>query len=178
MSCRVYTFGPDDVSEPFVRVEDAIGDETDPAAFRKRLRVAFYRDGTVRAYVVTEPGDSLAQLAQPDTSRWRTILPWVAGWQPAVVEPVAPFATALNQASALLPDRLLALRFAPLVEQPRPPATAGVSCAGLPLALLLGGSGLAASRRPRRRGQLRRRHGLSTGTRVSLDAVRGAAGPA
>jgi hypothetical protein len=146
---QVYTFAPDDVGEPFVRVEDGIGDETDPAAFPKRLRVAFYRDGTVREYLVTEPGDSLAQLARPDTTRWHAILPQVAGWQPAVVEPLAPFAPALNQAGALLPDRLLGLRFAPLTDQSKPPTTAGASCAGLPLALVLGGSGLAARRRRR-----------------------------
>jgi hypothetical protein len=149
---RVYTFAPDDAGNPFLRVEDAIGDETDPTAFPKRLRVAFYRDGTVREYFVTEPGDSLTQLARPEVARWRTILPRVAGWQSGVVEPVAPFAPALNQAGALLPDRLLALRFDPLADQPRPPTTAAVSCAGLPLALVLGGSGLAARRRRARAG--------------------------
>jgi hypothetical protein len=148
-----WTFADDNTSEPFVRVEDAIGDETDPSAFPTQLRVAFYRDGTVRTYAISQPGDSLEDLEQPDTSRWHAILPSVNGWQTGVVEAVPPFTSAVNGAGVLLPDRLLVLRFSPAIEQASPPLTAGLSCAGLPLALVLGGSGLVAGRRARRGGR-------------------------
>jgi hypothetical protein len=143
-----WTFA-DDASEPFVRVEDAIGDETDPSAFPTQLRVAFYRDGTVRTYVLSQPGDSLEALEQPDTARWHTILPGVAGWQTGEVETVPPFASAVNEAGVLLPDRLLVLRFSPAVKPASSLIPSGLSCAGLPLALVLGGTGLVAGRRAR-----------------------------
>jgi hypothetical protein len=146
---QTWTFAADDTSEPFVRVEDAIGDETDPSAFPTQLRVAFYRDGTVRTYALSEPGDSLEDLEQPDTTRWHTVLPAVAGWQTGVVETIPPFASAVNDAGVLLPDRLLVLRFSPAVQPASSPIPAGLSCAGLPLALVLWGSGLAAGRRAR-----------------------------
>jgi hypothetical protein len=148
---EVYTFAPADPSNPFVRVEDTIGDQTDPGAFPNRVRVAYYRDGTVRAYLVTGQGDSLSALAKPDTGRWRTILPAVSDWQPGAVEPLAPFLPALNPVGALLPDRILVLRFSPITDGPSQPASAGLTCAGLPLALVLGGSGLVAGGRLRRR---------------------------
>ncbi len=144
---QTWTFAPDDTGEPFVRVEDAIGDETDPSAFPNQLRVAFYRDGTVRTYALSQPGDSLEDLDQPDTTRWHAILPETSGWQAGVVESVPPFPSAVNDAGVLLPDRLLVLRFSPAVEAASSPIPAGLSCAGLPLALVLGGASLAAGRR-------------------------------
>lgn len=141
---QVYVFAPDDRDNPFLRVEDAVGDQTDPSAFPRHVRLAFYRDGTVREYLITQPGDRLAALDTPETARWRTILPKIADWQPGTVEPLPPFAPAVNQAGALFPDRLLVLRFAPQVEQPPGPSTGGLGCAGFPLALVLAGWGLAA----------------------------------
>ncbi len=162
-----WTFPDDNTSEPFVRVEDAIGDGTDPSAFPTQLRVAFYRDGTVRTYAISQPGDSLEDLEQPDTSRWQAILPSVKGWQTGVVEGVPPFTAAVNDAGVLLPDRLLVIRFSPAIEPASAPITAGLSCAGLPLALVLGGSGLVAGRRAR----CRALGALAAGLVLSGDAV-------
>jgi hypothetical protein len=145
---QIWTFAADDASQPFVRVEDAIGDATDPSTFPNQLRIAFYRDGTVRTYALSQPGDSLEDLEQPDTARWHTILPEVAGWQAGVVEGIPPFASAVDD-GVLLPGRLLVLRFSPAIEPASSPIPAGLSCAGLPLALVLGGSSLAAGRRAR-----------------------------
>ena len=43
----------DDPSIPFVRVDDNVGDQTDPANFTRIFRIAYYRDGTVRKYIIT-----------------------------------------------------------------------------------------------------------------------------
>ena len=140
----IYTFAFDDVDNPFVRVEDAVGDEADPGLFPRDFRLAYYRDGTVRTYTVTEPGDTLGPLARPDVSTWQVILPTVREWQTGSIEPVGAFSPAVNPNGQLLPGRLLALTFRPKVTGPAPvdPAAsasgaAGLSCLGVPLAVIL-----------------------------------------
>ena len=56
---------PNDEDIPFVRVDDNVGDQTDPANFTRIFRIAYYRDGTVRKYVITEAGDSTGALGRP-----------------------------------------------------------------------------------------------------------------
>jgi hypothetical protein len=144
----VYTFAPDDADNPFLRVEDAIGNEADPAAFPRDLRLAFYRDGSVRRLLLTETGDAISQLNQPDTGRWQQHLPEIKGWQPGTVEALAPFTPPVNQAGQLIPGRLLVLHFAPRVAATPTPASpppaagssgGGLTCLGVPLAVLLSG---------------------------------------
>ena len=109
----IYTFEPLDGTIPFLRVEDAVGEQTDPSVFPREFRLAFYRDGTVRRYVLTDYGDTLGAWSKPDTARWREILPGIQDWQPGVVEPLPPFAPAVNELGSLIPERLLVLRYAP-----------------------------------------------------------------
>jgi hypothetical protein len=91
---------------------------------------------------------------QPDNARWQKVLPTIREWQSGVVEPLPPFAPAVNQVGSLIPGRLLVVSFAPRANQPaapvgtRPttaPAGSGLNCLGMPLALIflgLGGWGL------------------------------------
>jgi hypothetical protein len=151
---QVYQFAADDQANPFERVEDVIGDATDPGAFPQLVRLAFYRDGSVRKYMITQPGDSLSPLNLPDTARWHQVLPDVVDWQTGTVEPLPPFSPAVNQDGALLPDRILVLHFVP---QPRESATAstpsasGLSCAGVPVAIVVVGALCTRKRRSRDR---------------------------
>jgi hypothetical protein len=141
---KVYTFAEGDRSVPYVQVEDALGELNDPGTFPREFRLAYFRDGTVRRYLVTEPGDSLAALSRPDPARWRKVLPTVREWHPAAVEALPPFSPPLNQAGALIPSRILVLSFAPKTMQAaegRPAAGSGLTCMGLPLALVLAGIG-------------------------------------
>jgi hypothetical protein len=147
---KTYVFAPadQDPGNPFARVDDALGDQIDPATFPRDFRLVYYRDGVVKRYIVTESGDTVAQLNKPDTARWQKILPEVKDWQPGVVEPLAPFTPAVNQAGSLIPGRLLVLSFAPRVaaQQASPASgsvnsagTSGLSCLGVPLAVVLAG---------------------------------------
>ncbi len=141
---KAYTFNQDDEEIPFVRIEDGVGNETDPGNFPRLFRVAYYRDGTVRRYLVTESGDSLAALTRPDSAAWSRVLPAWKEWQPGQAEALPPFTPALNAAGVLLPGRILVVAFRPRTIQvtPRPTRTtssSGVDCLGVPLGLLLAG---------------------------------------
>jgi hypothetical protein len=109
----IYTFDPLDGTTPFLRVEDAVGERTDPSDFPREFRLAFYRDGTIRRYVLTDYGDTLGAWSKPDAARWREIVPGIQDWEPGVVEPLPPFAPAVNELGSLIPERLLVLRYAP-----------------------------------------------------------------
>ena len=126
-----------------------MGEEVDPGAFPRDLRLAYYRDGSVRRLLVTEPGDAISQFNRPDTERWQKLLPKIKAWEAGLVEPLAPFTPAVNQTGQLIPGRLLVLHFEPRVAaaattaKATPPAAGGgLTCLGVPLAVLL--SGLAA----------------------------------
>lgn len=140
---RAYAFDRVAADIPFVRVEDGIGDETDPTSFPRLFRVAYYRDGTVRRYHVTENGDSLGNLTRPDNEAWARALPAHQEWSAGQPESLSPFTPAISSAGALLPGRILVVAFRPRTVQatPRPTRTAsgssGLDCAGLPLGLLL-----------------------------------------
>ena len=71
---KAYIF-PNDPEIPFVRVDDALGDETDPAKFSRFFRSMYYRDGTIKRYYITESGDSVATLGRPLSEEWTKILP-------------------------------------------------------------------------------------------------------
>ena len=141
---KAYHFSRDDADIPFVRVDDGVGDETDPGNFPRLFRVAYYRDGTVRRYLVTESGDGLGTLTRPDSAAWNKILPAWQEWQQGQAEALPPFTPALNAAGVLLPGRILVVAFRPRIVQPTPqPSRAtsgsGADCLGLPLGLLLAG---------------------------------------
>lgn len=152
---RAYFFKPEDTDIPFVRVDDAVGDQTDPANFPRMFRIAYYRDGTVRKYIITEPGDSIGALGQPDNEMWRRTLTNYQEWLPGQAEALAPFAPAISNAGSLQPGRILVLAFRPRTTPPSPrPAGAatgkgsGLDCLGVPLGLILIG-GVLATRRGR-----------------------------
>jgi hypothetical protein len=154
---KIFAFAPDDRDNPFLQVEDAIGDENDPGAFPRDFRVAFYRDGTVRKYLVTESGDALTQLNRPDNASWQKLVPGVKEWERGVVELLPAFTPAINETGSLIPGRLLVLSFAPRLAEPggaagarsaASPDGAGLTCMGIPLAIFAG-LGFVALVRPR-----------------------------
>ena len=153
-----YSFSSDDQDVPYVRVDDNVGDQTDPATFTRIFRIAYYRDGTVRKYLVTEAGDATGALAQPQSDLWRQVLPTWQEWLPGQAEALPPFAPAIASTGALQPGRILVLAFRPRVAPPagRPAAGSGqgsgLSCMGVPLGMVLVGGLLAARTRRREPG--------------------------
>ena len=150
MGLKAYHFSRDDPDIPYVRVDDNIGDLTDPATFTRIFRIAYYRDGTVRKYVITEAGDSVGVLGRTENEMWRRTLPTWQEWLPGQAEALPPFAPAIASSGALQPGRILVLAFRPRVTpaSPRPAGglgqSSGLSCAGVPLGLVLLGGVLAA----------------------------------
>ena len=149
---KAYSFDRDAADIPVVRVEDGVGNETDPGAFPRVFRIAYYRDGTIRRYVVTETGDSLGPLARSDNEPWARILPQYQEWLPGQAETLQPFSPAISGAGALLPGRILVLTHRPRIAPPSPRPTgtgsgAGAECLGLPLGLLLAGATWGAKAR-------------------------------
>src|SRR5205814_1485880 len=119
----LYLFGDDDHESPYVAVEDGVGDGTDPTPFPHLFRVAYYRNGYVRLYVLTQSGDTVSTWTSPDPDTWRQALPDVKGWQEGKVEPLPPFAPPVDASGRLNPGRILVVRFAPQREQPAGGAT-------------------------------------------------------
>jgi hypothetical protein len=155
---KAYYFDPKDQDVPYIRVDDNVGDQTDPATFTRIFRIAYYRDGTIRKYVITEAGDSTGVLAKPENEIWRQTIPTYQEWLPGQAETLAPFAPAIASSGALQPGRILVLMFRPRVTPPstRPAAAgsqgSGVSCAGVPLGIvLLGGVLVARTNRKKKR---------------------------
>lgn len=151
---RAYFF--DDLDIPFVRVDDNVGDQTDPANFTRIFRVAFYRDGTIRKYIITETGDSTGALGRPNSEVWRQTLPTWEEWLPGQAEALPPFAPAIASSGALQPGRILVMMFRPRLAQPSPRPTgqggaagqgSGLSCAGVPIGMVLLGGVLASRTR-------------------------------
>src|SRR3712207_7372059 len=64
-----YVFDPEDPEIPFVAVEDAIGDEWDAANFPRIARNEYYRDGTVKRYLLTQDRKSTRLNSSPPISR-------------------------------------------------------------------------------------------------------------
>ena len=155
LGLKAYHFSKDDADVPFVRVDDSVGDLTDPASFTRIFRIAYFRDGTVRKYIITEAGDSTGALAKPEHEMWQRTLPTWREWLPGQAEALPPFAPAIASSGALQPGRILVLAFRPRVTpaSPRPGGAlgqgSGLSCAGVPLGLvLLGGVLVARTRGP------------------------------
>jgi hypothetical protein len=145
---QVYRFDPDDESNPFLVVEDAIGDEWEPANFPRIARREFYRDGTVKRYILTQPGDLLAALVKPENRRWATLLPAWSSWTDGEVQQLKPFAPAVNDVGSLLPGRILVL-----VHQPKGEPGKGVECLGVPVGLAATAGIVGEWCRRRRRGE-------------------------
>ncbi len=159
---KVYLFDPGDLDVPFVQVEDGIGDENDPANFPHLLRVAWYRNGIVERYVLTEPGDTVSEWTAPDAEVWKQVLPSVKGWKEGKVQSLPPFPSPLTDDGQLIPGRIMVIRFAPEgepsagvagIRTTRRPAGAssGLSCAATPGLVIL--AGLALTLRSRRCGE-------------------------
>ncbi|HLH22001.1 MAG TPA: hypothetical protein VK066_05735 [Chloroflexota bacterium] len=143
---QVYHFDPDDDSVPFLAVEDAIGDEWEPGNFPRIARREFYRDGTVKRYILTQPGDLLAALVKPDNKRWATLLPSWSSWTDGQAQQLKPFAPAVNEVGSLLPGRILVL-----VHQPKPDPGKSAECLGIPVALAVSAGALGEWWRRRHR---------------------------
>src|SRR5439155_234403 len=77
------------------------------------FRVAYYRNGYVRLYVLTQSGDTVSTWTSPDPDTWRQALPDVKGWQEGKVEPLPPFAPPVDASGRLNPGRIRVVRFAP-----------------------------------------------------------------
>jgi hypothetical protein len=138
---KAYIF-PNDPEIPFVRVDDALGDEIDPAKFTRFFRSMYYRDGTIKRYYITESGDSISTLGTPRSEEWTKVLPAFQEWQPGQVESLPPFSPATNQSGQILPGRIAVISHRPKAEQVRgaPSSNRGVGgaidCFGIPLVLL------------------------------------------
>ncbi|MDP8922852.1 MAG: hypothetical protein M3O34_08250 [Chloroflexota bacterium] len=149
---KAYSFEQDAEDIPFVRVEDGVGDEVDPGNFPRVFRIAYFRDGTIRRYIVTEAGDSIGALSRPDNATWARILPQYQEWLPGEAETLQPFSPAISAAGALLPGRILVLTHRPRIAPPSPRplsagSGAGTDCLGLPFGLLLAGGAWVARAR-------------------------------
>ena len=145
---QVYRFDPEDESNPFLVVEDAIGDEWEPGNFPRIARREFYRDGTVKRYILTQPGDLLAALAKPDNKQWATLLPAWSSWTDGQAQQLKPFAPAVNEVGSLLPGRILVL-----VHQPKLDPGKGAECLGVPVGLAATAGLVGEWWRRRRRGE-------------------------
>ena len=143
---QVYRFDPEDESIPFLVVEDAIGDEWEPGNFPRIARREFFRDGTVKRYILTQPGDLLAALVKPENKRWAALLPTWSSWTDGQAQQLRPFAPAVNEVGSLLPGRILVL-----VHQPKPDPGRGAECLGVPVGLAATAGALSEWWRRRRR---------------------------
>jgi hypothetical protein len=137
---KAYIF-PNDPEIPFVRVDDALGDETDPAKFTRFFRSMYYRDGTIKRYYITENGDSAFSLGRPLSEEWTKVLPAFQEWQPGQVEALPPFSAATNQGGQILPGRIAVVSHRPKAEQTQGASTnrgvgGAMDCFGIPLVLL------------------------------------------
>jgi hypothetical protein len=157
---KLYLFGENDRDNPYAVVEDGVGDGTDPTQFPHLFRLAYYRNGYVRLFVLTQPGDTLSTWTSPDPDTWHQALPGVKDWQEGKVEPLPPFTPPVDNSGRLNPGRILVVRFAPQRAQPSSGiAGTGLNCAGAPAALVLSGLGLRFRPRRLRRLSLPRRRG-------------------
>ncbi|MFN0072675.1 MAG: hypothetical protein ACKVVP_14425 [Chloroflexota bacterium] len=141
---KAYIF-PNDPEIPFVRVDDAIGTETDPGKFPRFFRAMYYRDGTIKRYFITESGDSVAALGKPLSEEWTRVLPSFQEWQPGQAESLPPFTSAVTAAGQILPGRIAVISHRPKAEQARGVAQSrgvggATDCFGIPL-LLMGVAG-------------------------------------
>lgn len=144
---RAYTF-PNDPEIPFVRVDDAIGDETDPGKFPRLFRVIYYRDGTIKRFFITEVGDSVASLGKPLSEEWTKVLPAIQAWQPGQIETLPPFSSALNDSGQVIIGRIAVVSHRPRAEQARTEGQnrsvgGATDCFGIPLAMLAMAGALA-----------------------------------
>lgn len=130
-----YTFSEAQIDIPFLRVDDAVGEKTNPVEFPRVFRVEYYKDGSIKKYVITQPGDLLAVLQKPQDEQWGTVYEDYDTWKEGEPGDLEPFASARTDMGSLVPGRILVLTF-----QPKPKrATSGIECFGLPLLIMAGG---------------------------------------
>ncbi|MBI4495246.1 MAG: hypothetical protein HY690_20925 [Chloroflexi bacterium] len=147
---KAYVFSEAQADVPFLRVEDGVGDELDPAAFPRLIRVEYYKDGTIRKMLMTQPGDILAVLRQPENAKWARLYDKWDRWVEADAGALEPFASAVTSVGSLLPGRILMLTYHPKLGGRT--SGSGAQCLGLPLVLLAGGLVLRRWRREKGEG--------------------------
>ncbi len=69
---QIYWFRSDQVAQPLFRVDDGIGQATDPANLPSVMRVYYYKDGVVRTYMRAEDTVMLSGR-QPQNSEWAQV---------------------------------------------------------------------------------------------------------
>lgn len=78
----IYWFRSGQVAQPLFRVDDGIGDSTDPSAFPPLMRVYYYKDGVVRVY--QRAGNTMfLRDRQPKNERWERVFSEYGGSQQA-----------------------------------------------------------------------------------------------
>ncbi len=68
----MYLFNSGGSAQPLFRVDDGIGDQTDPTAFTTPMRIYYYKDGVVRVYVKSEDVAFLSGRA-PQNDQWAQV---------------------------------------------------------------------------------------------------------
>jgi hypothetical protein len=68
----VYLFRSDQQAQPLFRIEDAIGDRTDPTGLPATIRVYYYKDGEVRTYQMASDTVFLSDR-QPKNDVWSKV---------------------------------------------------------------------------------------------------------
>lgn len=69
---QIYWFRSDQAAQPLFRVDDGIGQATDPAKLPSLMRVYYYKDGTVRTYQRAED-TVLLSSRQPQNGEWAQV---------------------------------------------------------------------------------------------------------
>ena len=131
-----------------------IGDEMEAVRFPRVFRVEYYKDGRVKNFRITQPGDLLAVLKKPDSPRWARLYSQWDSWLEGEASALEPYGFAVGSTGALLPGRILVVTYQP---KPERNAGSGMQCLGIPLVLLAGG--LVLSTVNRQSGLLRRLFG-------------------
>lgn len=68
----IYWFRSDQVAQPLFRVDDAVGQATDPAGLPSMMRVYYYKDGVIRTYQRAEDTVLLAGRQAPN-DQWAKV---------------------------------------------------------------------------------------------------------
>jgi hypothetical protein len=68
----IYWYPTGDTAQPLFRVDDGIGDGTDPQTFTSPMRIYYYKDGVVRVYVLTADTAFLSGR-QPQNDAWAQV---------------------------------------------------------------------------------------------------------
>lgn len=79
---RIYWFRSDQIAQPLFRVDDGMGQSTDPSNLPSVMRVYYYKNGVVRVYQRAED-TVLLSGRQPQDSAWAQVFAQYGGVNPA-----------------------------------------------------------------------------------------------